>query len=123
MTPEKDLLSHFASVLPVTNIFTSVNYYQNELGFKLTYTWNEPMEYAVMERGGVHIHLSSYVQSPTQPGTNATLYVFVHDIDALYEEFRSKDVNITQIIGDRVYGMRDFDVKDPDGYILTFGKG
>ncbi|MEM7298907.1 MAG: VOC family protein, partial [Bacteroidota bacterium] len=59
-----------------------------------------------------------------KPSANHTsLFIFVHDVDALYDEYQKSGANITNPIADRDYGMRDFDVTDPNGYILAFGQG
>ena len=47
--------------------------------------------------------------------------IFVHDIDALYQKYQKAGANITNPIGDREWGMRDFDITDPNGFILSFG--
>ena len=48
-------------------------------------------------------------------------YVWVDEADALYEEFKSKGVNIARDICDQPYGCRDFDIEDCNGYRLCFG--
>jgi uncharacterized glyoxalase superfamily protein PhnB len=45
----------------------------------------------------------------------------VTDVDALHAEFAERQASIVNAPDDRVYGMRDFDVRDLDGNQLTFG--
>ena len=117
------LFSHAATILAVKDMQISIAYYCNQLGFDLTFTWGEPVEYAVLNREeAVSIHLSKSSQD-IGSGNHTALYIFVHDVDRVYEEFQSKEVTITTPIGDRDYYMRDFDLKDPDGHIITIGKG
>jgi len=40
----------------------------------------------------------------------------------IYEEFKKK-IKITNPIGNREYGMRDFDIEDNSGYWISFGQG
>jgi len=40
---------------------------------------------------------------------------------AVYQEFSEKKISINTPIRNREYGMREFDVRDPDGYIIGFG--
>ena len=119
----QDNFSHFASILPVADVAASLAYYRDQLGFTVEFTWNDPVDYAVLRRGGVSIHLSRRIDAGRPSPKHAVLYAFVHDADQLYQEYRSKDVAIETPLGTRDYGMKDFDVRDPEGYLLTFGQG
>jgi uncharacterized glyoxalase superfamily protein PhnB len=44
------------------------------------------------------------------------------DVDALHAELKDRGAKIIQAPTDRTYGLREFRVQDPDGYILGFGK-
>ena len=48
-------------------------------------------------------------------------YIWVEDADALYKEFTAKGVSVIKPIELTEYGNRDFEIEDPDGYILCFG--
>ena len=50
-------------------------------------------------------------------GSSCTLYVHVDDVDGLFESV-ADDVEIVQEPDVTWYGMREFDVRDPDGYVL-----
>ena len=43
-------------------------------------------------------------------------YIWIDNADALYAEFKSKGVKIARQICDQIYGCRDFDVEDCNGY-------
>jgi uncharacterized glyoxalase superfamily protein PhnB len=45
----------------------------------------------------------------------------VTDVDALYQELKSRGANTLNEPKDYPYGMRDFDVTDLDGNQLCFG--
>lgn len=121
MKENKELFSHAATVFHVTDMQQSLDFYQNALGFEATFTWEDPVSYAVLKRGDISIHLSKAENSSTPKGNS--LYVFVHDVDAVYDEFIARGASIENPPKTYEYGMRDFDVIDPDGYQLTFGKG
>ena len=64
----------------------------------------------------------SYVGSLTTPrGGGIDVRVMVADVDAHHDRMAARDVEIVHPIGDRDYGMRDFIIRDPDGYRLRFG--
>ena len=117
----ENILSHSAPIFPVDDVENTVRYYEQQLGFNCSFKMGTPPEYAVMRRGeGVSIHLVKR-SGPFKPSAyHAALLIFVNDVDALYQEFQSKKVVILNPIGDRVFGMRDFDIRDPNGYILIF---
>jgi predicted DNA-binding protein len=49
------------------------------------------------------------------------VYFVVGDADALYEFHRDNGVEIAEPIDDRAYGIRDYSIRDSNGYYLTFG--
>ena len=116
--------SHAAPVFPVDDVRMTADYYRETLGFEITFEWEDPVSYAVLKRGeGVSIHIVSRDDDTRPSSVHTALYVFVHDVDKIYEEYKEKGVEIVNDIGDRDYGMRDFDIKDPNGYWLSFSMG
>jgi uncharacterized glyoxalase superfamily protein PhnB len=115
-------MSGLAPVLAVDNLTESIEYYREKLGFTVDFTWGDPPYYAVAKRGdAVSIHLSER-EDTSAPIPPAYVYVFVSGVDALYEEYESKGVEIFQPPQDMDYGMREFDVHDLSGHFLTFGE-
>ena len=84
----------------------------------------------MVSRNGVIIMLAQLEQSGLMRPNHSVdpeggawdAYIWVDDADALYAEFKSKGVNIARNICDQVYGCRDFDVEDCNGYRLCFGQ-
>ena len=66
------------------------------------------------------IHLQAASESKRKPGQGA-VNVFVTDVDALYQELKSRGAKTLKAPQDYPYGMRDFDVEDLDGNSLCFG--
>ena len=120
---EQELFSHAATVWPVKDMAASLAFYRDQLGFQVNFTWEDPITYAVLKRGEIAIHLTIRDDMPADYKPLAVLYVFVHNVDALWQELSAKEVKVVSPIGDRDYGMRDFDVEDPNGYRIVFGKG
>ena len=116
--------SHAATVFPVQDIEKSIEFYRDKLGFDVTFEWGEPVQYAVLKSGDVSVHLVVKDDPKYQPSSvHTALYVFVHDVDEVYEELKANGASITNEIADRDYGMRDFDITDPDGFQLCFAMG
>ena len=116
-----DILSHCATILPVVDMEKSLHFYNHLLGFEITFKWQDPVEYAVLKRASIQLHLTlGSEEEPPQP--RPVLYIFTHDIDALYNDLLLKNVKIHSPSEKQDYGMRDFDIVDPDGHRITFGQ-
>ena len=120
---DQELFSHASTVWPVQDMEASLAYYTDILGFEVTFTWEQPITYAVLKRGNITINLVIRDDMPADYKPLAALYVFVHDVDALWTDFTAKGAKVLNPIGDREYGMRDFDLQDPNGYRIVIGKG
>ncbi|MDQ3929957.1 MAG: VOC family protein [Chloroflexota bacterium] len=57
-------------------------------------------------------------------GNGVTIYIGVDDIDALYDKISGAGLmmNIVKPIETMWYGLRQFSMADPDGYILTLNQ-
>jgi uncharacterized glyoxalase superfamily protein PhnB len=109
-----------ATVFAVRDVVRSVEHYRDVLGFRVEFTYGEPTFYAGVERGGVLIHLQGAGETKRQPG-QGSVYVFVDNVDALYEELSTRGARILKAPQNYDYGMRDFDLQDLDGNQLGFG--
>jgi uncharacterized glyoxalase superfamily protein PhnB len=110
-----------APVFVVQDVLRSVAHYRDALGFRVEFTYGEPTFYAGVERDGVVIHLQAASETKRLPGHGA-VNVFVTDVDALYEELKTRGARLLNEPQDYPYGMRDFDLYDLDGNQLSFGQ-
>ena len=126
MTTQKALLmashiSHLAPIFPVSNIKESLLFYQ-AMGFKTEFLWEDPPSYAVLSAGeNASLHLSLLNPEHRDRQVESLIYIFVHDVDAQYAICQKNGLTFHVDIGDRDYGMRDFELLDPDGHKITFG--
>jgi hypothetical protein len=49
-------------------------------------------------------------------------YILANDPDALAAEFIDRGISFSAPLGDTHDGLRGFEITDPDGYVLFFGK-
>jgi catechol 2,3-dioxygenase-like lactoylglutathione lyase family enzyme len=105
--------------LAVSDLAAALEFYTKKLGFQQAFTWGEPPTFAGVNLGKVQMFLAAGTPTPS-PDTGA-VYFLVGDADALYEFHRGNGVEIAQEIGDRPYGIRDYTVRDLNGYYLEFG--
>jgi len=118
--PSEVSLCRAATVFVVQDVLRSVEHYCDILGFHTQFTYGEPTFYAGVERDDLVIHLQAASETKRQPGHGA-VYVFVTDVDALYQELKSRGARTLNEPKNYPYGMRDFDIDDIDGNHLCFG--
>ena len=119
------MASEDAPIVPelfVSDVAASVAFYPDRLGFHpLRVEW----DFAVMALGEAVLFLAaeaSYAEPLTGTrGRGIDVRVMVTDVDAYHDRVDALDVEIVVPIGDRDYGMRDFIIRDRDGYRLRFG--
>jgi len=125
--PAASLYAHHATVLRVHDLPRSRAFYRDGLGFSVEFEWEDPPSYAVLRAGETALHLS--LQDPPPDGSEpprlrpAIVYLFVHDVDALHARLEAAGVEIAIPLQTHDYGMREFEVHDPDGHKLVFGQG
>ena len=122
------MLTAHATVLLDDDVQVAGDYYQDKLGFEVTYFDKNPSHYAYANRGEVWMHFACFADAGPEPNSVAVppdmfdAYVYVDDVDALHAELAERGAEIIGVVTDTEYGCREFRVRDPDGYILAFGK-
>jgi uncharacterized glyoxalase superfamily protein PhnB len=109
----------------VADMRASLDFYIDVLGF--TQTGYYPIASAPVRteirRDGVAIVLFSvggHIEAES-PALSGALYLFPEDVDKLANELRNK-VPFAWGPEDTEYGLREFAIRDPNGYILVFGQ-
>jgi len=116
----------------VGDVPTSLAFYRDRLGFDVTFEGPEPDDifFGIVNRGRAQILLKAvgvpplpnYTRDVKQGIARWDAFVIVPDPDALAEEFASRDVEFFEPLKDTDDGLRGFEVKDADGYLLYFGR-
>ena len=127
-------MPHFKKLTPnllVSNVERSLAFYVDTLGFErgMTVPAASPFVFASVTSEPVEIFLNDaatavkeYPSFGGKPiGATGTLYIEVEGVDALHDRLKST-VKIVMPIATQFYGMREFAIEDPDGYVLTFGE-
>jgi catechol 2,3-dioxygenase-like lactoylglutathione lyase family enzyme len=103
--------------LRVSDVRAAVGFYTTNLGFREAFTYGDPPTMAGVNLGNVQIFLE--LGTPRPEG--CALYFVVGNADELFEFHRANGVEIMEQPGDRPYGLRDYRVRDLNGYELGFG--
>ena len=107
-------------------------FYRDKLGFEITFQGPAPDDifFGIVRRGGAQILLKdvgvaplpNYMRDVKKGIARWDAFVAVPDPDALAAEFASRDVEFFQPLKDTDDGLRGFELKDADDYILFFGR-
>jgi predicted lactoylglutathione lyase len=113
--------------LTVGDLVASQRWYE-AIGFKTVFAMN------ASDGTGVFAHLRwiRYADLLLRRGTGtkapkglgvALNFRVDHDIDALARHAKAAGANVVEDVGDRPWNARDFTLRDPDGFTLTFTYG
>ena len=110
-------------VLEVADVARSEIFYAEKLGFSSHGAWGgETPLFCIVQRGAVTLALDRSRSPRTVPLNQYwAAYCYVSDADALAAEFRGRGVEIARGPCNTEHGLREFDIRDPDGHILAFG--
>jgi len=118
LTPSVECTQQHASVF-VRDLNEAIEFYTRKLGFVLAFRWGDPPTFAGVNLDRTQIFLDqAYPPNPS----GCCLFFNVDDVDALYEFHRANGVEIAQSIGDRPWQIRDYTVRDLNGYHIVFGQ-
>jgi catechol 2,3-dioxygenase-like lactoylglutathione lyase family enzyme len=116
----------------VQHVPTSLAFYRDRLGFEIVFQGPEPDDifFGIVRRGGAQILLKDIGVAPVPNYTRDIkkgiarwdAFVYAPDPDALAAEFVSRSFEFFEPLRDTDDGLRGFELKDADGYVLFFGR-
>ncbi len=122
-------LTKAAPTFVVPDVVATAEYYRDKLGFEILGFFAEPPVYAMIARDEVELHFGKIDEGAEMQfnemlrrGLGSDVYIFVDDVHALYDEFRSRGVEITEGPIKRIYNCTEITVKDCNGFQLVFGE-
>ena len=128
----KPEISGIAPFFIVKNVPAAMSFYRDRLGFDVTFQGpgDDDIFFGIVQRGAAMIMLKDVGVDPMPNCTRDInkgiarwdAYLHVPDPDALAAEFSSRNVAFVQPLMDDDDGLRGFEVKDADGYMLFFGR-
>jgi catechol 2,3-dioxygenase-like lactoylglutathione lyase family enzyme len=102
--------------LPLSDIEAGVAHYQDILGFRINYAQGD---LGVMDRDDVTLLL---IRRDERHGGIGSCYVYVRDADELHAELWARGAMVQGGPISQPWGLREFQVLDPEGNRLTFGQ-
>lgn len=120
------ILKSIAPQFVVPDVVRTAEYYRDQLGFKILGYFAEPPVYAMVARDGVEIHFGKAdgngvkVNESVRKGLGNDAYIWVSDIDALFDELSGKKVEIIEGPVKRIYESTEVVIRDCNGFQLVF---
>jgi catechol 2,3-dioxygenase-like lactoylglutathione lyase family enzyme len=128
VTASRAEISSISPFFIVKSLSAALAFYRDRLGFDVVFEGpvDDPF-FGIVRRGGAMILLKDVGVDPLpnprrEPGARWDAYVHAPDPDALAAELASRDVELSEPLKDTHDGLRGFELKDADGYVLFFGR-
>ncbi|MGE0212853.1 MAG: VOC family protein [Parvibaculaceae bacterium] len=112
----------------VSDVGLSAAFYCDKLGFQILHQAPEKNPFfAIVGRDGAMLFLKAGEAGPLpnpkrDPSMRWDAYVGVPEPDTLAEEFSGAGAEFSTPLKDTHDGLRGFEITDPDGYVLFFGR-
>ena len=125
----RSTLSAISPSFIVSNVDQTIAFYRDKLGFETRF--QEPADdpfFAVIGRDGAQIlvkahgGISPVPNSQRHPWLRWDAFVYVENPDALATEFADHGTPFSAPLQDTHDGLRGFEISDPNGYVLFFGR-
>ena len=127
-------MTSFTKLTPnllVASVERSLAFYVETLGFArgMTVPDASPFAFASVTSGTIEIFFNDAAGAieeypgfaGTPIGCSGTLFIEVVGVDALHDRLKPA-VKMVMPIETKFYGMREFAIADPDGYVITFAE-
>jgi len=121
-------ISSISPFFIVADMAATLAFYRDRLDFAVTFQEPPPDDFfAIVRRDGAMIMFKDVGVAPLpncerEPAARWDAYLYVPDPDALAAEFISRGVSFSAPLKDTDDGLRGFEVRDTDGYVLFFGR-
>ncbi|WP_041855869.1 VOC family protein [Candidatus Korobacter versatilis] len=113
----------------VTDVPRSIAFYRDKLGFETTFQQpdDDPF-FAILVRDGAQLFIKAEGGIAPIPNSQRhrhlrlDAFIYAPDPDALAADFLAHGATFSSPLQDTHDGLRGFEVTDPDGYVLFFGR-
>ena len=124
----RPVVSSIAPFFIVADMAATLSFYRDKLDFAVTFQEPAPNDFfAIVSRDGAMIMFKDVGVKPVpnherEPAARWDAYLHVPDPDALAAELTSRGVTFSVPLKDTADGLRGFELRDADGYVLFFGR-
>lgn len=97
-------------------------FFVDRLGFRVTEEGGDPPRFGIFQKEGAVVFVDSWHGANEESSDAWAAYIHVENLVDYLTNVERAHVPITKPLHDTVYGMREFEVTDPDGNIICFGE-
>jgi len=124
----RPVVSSIAPFFIVADMAATLSFYRDKLDFAVIFQEPAPDDFfAIVRRDGAMIMFKDVGVTPVpncerEPAARWDAYLHVPDPDALAAELTSRGVTFSVPLKDTEDGLRGFELRDMDVYVLFFGR-
>jgi uncharacterized glyoxalase superfamily protein PhnB len=110
--------------LVVRDVAASLRFYEQTLGLqrRVTVPDREPYIFVSVVSGSIEIFLNQDEARTRRPAGSMSLYIEMSGLDQLLDRIKQHSITIEVPLNETFYGMREFAILDPDGYMIIFAE-
>jgi len=125
VSPGPPSLKDVIPILLVRDVEVCATFFTEKLGFETDFLHGSPPFYGAVSRDGVRLHLRFvhhpfFAQAAAQEKSLIAASIEVSNVQGLFEEFKTRGVEFAQRLRKQAWGGTDFQVRDPDGNVISF---
>jgi catechol 2,3-dioxygenase-like lactoylglutathione lyase family enzyme len=112
-------------VIATDDIDKTLAYYTEVLGFEFDFKYGEPPVYAGVTSGQVEVYFTHdpyLANTLREKNLNPDVFFNVPDADSLFEAHKNNGAEIIETVSDRPWGLRQYVIRDINGYHLKFAQ-
>ncbi len=112
-------------ILFVRDVPASAAFFRDRLGFGIDFLYGDPPFYGAVSRGAACLHLRcvhrpNFAELAAREVSLILATIEVSDVQGLFTEVRERGADIAQVPTKQPWGGTDFQVRDPDGNVVSF---
>jgi len=119
------VLASAVPILFVRDVTAAAGFYAEKLGFAIDFLHGKPAFYGAVSRDAACLHLRfvgrpNFTELEEREGSLILATIETGNVKALFEEYRAAGVEFAQGLVKQAWGGTDFQVRDPDGNVISF---